>query len=435
MVPRTNKMTKRIEDVVCCVVDSGLFPHIAQCLAQKVKHCFYCGPRDQFMPKLADAIVGDGFDNITRVREFWGIKEQCDLFVFTDIGLDGEQRELTNQGFRVWGHHGGDVLEWNKARFLSTLEDLGMPSPPHTRVRGMTALRDLLMDAEDKYVKISRYRGDWETFHWRNREMDEACLDAAAYRLGPAKELITFYVFDPIDTKIEDGVDAWCIDGEWPKTVLHAMERKDKSLIGAMQKFADVAEPVRQVNEKFGPVLAEFGYRGAFSSEVRLNDQAFFIDPTCRFGSPPSQLQTALITNLPEVIYAGAQGVCLEPEAPEPFGAQVLITTDREKAEWAAMELPEELLEKVKASFSCQIDNLFCIAPNPLENWFGWLVATGKDIYEVIDRMKEYKEMLPDGFDCDITSLCDLLKELRDAEEKGVEITNQEIPEPETIIQ
>lgn len=425
---------KTISEVRACVVDSGLFPHIATCLAEQMDHVYYCGPRDGFMPKLADAIVGSGFDNITRVREVWSVKEHCDVFVYTDIGLAAEQAELREQGYPVWGHQGADVLEYDKGFFLGTLKQLGMDIPPYRIIQGEEALFDYLENEEDKYIKISRFRGDWETFHWRNYLLDGIPLAKMVNGLGPVAKFIRFYVFDPIDTKIEDGIDTWCIDGQWPKRVFHGMERKDKSFLGAIQDFDSIAEAVRHVNDLFGPVLAEYGYRGAFSTEVRLNESSFFIDPTCRFGSPPSQLQTVLIKNLPEIIWAGAHGVMVEPEAPDPIGAQVLITSDREKCEWLTFDIPDELRRWIKSSFSCEIENALRVAPNPLENWAGWLVATGKDLYEVIDNLKERKEMLPEGFDCDISSLCDLISELKEADGKGVHIADGPLPKPQDVI-
>lgn len=427
---------KPISEVTACVVDHGLFPHIAQCLAEQCAHVYYAGPSERVMPRLADAIVGDGFSNITRVDSLWEVKRKTDVFVFPDIGFGGEQQELIDQGYPVWGHHGADELEYDKGLFLMTLKGLGMAVPPHVVIRGLAALRDHLWEQEDKYVKVSRYRGDWETFHWRNRVLDFLALYAAAVRLGSAADDIAFYVFDAIDTPIEDGIDTWCIDGAWPKKILHAMERKDKSLIGAIQNMADVAPDVRGVNEAFSETLRSYGYRGPFSTEVRLAAfQTFFIDPTCRFGSPPSQLQTVLLKNLPEIIYRGALGEVVEPDAPDPIGAQVLITSDREKDEWLPFEMPAELRPYVKASFACEIEGIFTIAPNPLENWAGWLVATGDSIESVIDTLKERKAMLPDGFDCDLTSLCDLLRELEEANKSGITVTDQPIPEPATVIE
>lgn len=422
---------KPISDSVVCVVDRGLFPHIAQCLADKCKHVYYTGPSERVMRKLADSVVGDGFQNISREPDLWRVKAQCDFFVFPDTGFAGEQAELLDQGFPVWGHHGADELETDKGLFLKVLGEVGLAVPPHEVVQGVTALRDHVRDREDLYIKVSRFRGDWETFHWRDWTMDEVALDAAAYRFGPLKELVRFYVFEAVGGKIEDGLDTWCIEGQWPKTVLHGMERKDKSLIGSLQPMAEVPDEIRSVNELFGPVLARYGMRGAFSTEIR---PPYFIDPTIRFGSPPSQLQTALIRNLPEVIQAGAQGECLEPESEHSVGAQVLITTDREKDEWASFPMPAALRPWVKTAFSCEVGGVVRVAPNPLENWAGWLVATGDTVEEVIETLKERKKLLPDGFDCDLTSLGDLLIEDEAAKAEGIDILPEPVPEPAAVL-
>lgn len=425
---------KEVKDSIFCVVDHGLFPHIAQCLADQSKHVYYTGPCEEVMEKIKDATIGDGFENITRVKSLWDVKNQCDCFVFPDIGFGGEQKELLSQGLPVWGHHGADELEVMKGLFLDTLKDMGMEVPPHNRIKGFSELKAFLHDNPDKYIKISRYRGDWETLHYRNESMDGLELEARGIRLGPLREHITFYVFDPIDAKIEDGIDTWRMNKQWPKRVLHAIERKDKSLIGGIQDMADIHEDVRAMNELFAPALDAYGYAGPFSTEVRIADVPYLNDPTIRFGSPPSQLQTVLITNLPEVILAGAHGECLEPECDDELGAQVLVTSDRDKEEWLNFPMPKELRPFVKSSFACEIDGDVQILPNPLENWAGWLVATGKTIEEVVEAMKQRKELLPDGFDCDLTPLHDLLRELEEAKEQGIQVTEQTIPSPAIVL-
>jgi hypothetical protein len=197
----------------------------------------------------------------------------------------------------------------------------------------------------------------------------------------------------------------------------------------------DIAEPVRMVNELFGPVLDRYGTQGPFSTEVRLvGDDPYFIDSTNRFGSPPSQLQTALITNLPQVIYHGARGELIEPESDDELGAQVLITSDREKEEWLPFDMDPKLRPWVKSAFACEVEGVITIAPNPLENCAGWLVATGDTLEQVIETLKERKALLPEGFDCDLTSLCDLLREMESAKDYGVKIADP-IPEPATVLE
>lgn len=425
-------MTDLSDKSICCY-DSGLFVHIAQCLAERFGRVYYYSPCADLMPKISKHIVGDGFQNIERIDEPEGVIGKADAWCFCDIGFGDLQHYLASIGEHVFGHLGGDVLEYDKDVFYRTLAEVGLEVPPHEKVTGIDNLKALIRDSEDKYIKLSKYRGDLETLHFRSWELDQGALDCLAYRLGPLKNKFPFFVLDAIPADVETGMDSWFVGG-WPKRVFHALECKDKSLVGAMQDFSDVAEPVREINEAFGPVLSGYGYQGPFSTEVRIGEKPYFTDATCRFASPVSQIQTALITNLPEVIWGGAHGELVEPEAPEPFGAQVLITADREKDEWLSFAMPDELRPHVKSSFACEIDGILTIAPNPLENWAGWLVATGKSIKDVVDTLKKRKELLPDGFECDLSSLVDLLRELEDAKEQGVEISKDAIPAPESVL-
>lgn len=420
---------KPASDVVACVVDHSLFLPIALKLAEQLKHVYYFSPVESIMPKLADGMIGDGFDNVTRINSPWEA-EDSDLFVFPDIGFGTLQKHLREMGKPVWGHNGGDILETHRGRHLMKLNELEMDMPPFEIVKGMANLRAYLKEAEDKYIKISKWRGDWETFHWRSWVEDEGALDQAAYHLGPAKELITFYVFDAIDTDIEDGVDTYCIDGQWPKLVIHGMERKDKGFLCAVQELDKISKAVTIVNDKFGPVLAEYGYRGFFSSEVRIKDEfSYFIDPTCRAGSPPSQVMCELFGNLGEIIWQGAQGNCIEPEPTARFGVQSLITCKREKDEWVTLDIPEELEPWVKCGFATKIDDVMRIAPNPLGDMIGWLCATGNTVEEAINNIKVLAKGLPCGVECDISSLATILQEMEEAKKEDV-VISEEIPEP-----
>lgn len=434
-------MSKKVSDLVACVVDKGLFLHVAQELSKSYSKVFYWSPWEEAFPMVSKGIIGDGFGpNLIRVPNFWDVKEECDLFVFTDIGFSGEQRELLRQQIPVWGHHGADILEANRGQWLDALDEVGLDVPPHIRIKGLTALKDHLRDKEDKYIKISKWRGDWETFHWRSFDEDEVHLDCHAYQLGPVKELLTYYVFDPIDTDIEDGTDSYCIKAQWPKRCIHGMERKDKAYLCAIQEVDKVHQRVREVNDAMGPLLHErFGLLGPFSTEVRLKgDKAYPIDPTIRFGSPPSQVQMELIGNWPEIIWHGANGELVEPQETVPgelIGAQIRIMGDKEPGEWATLKMPAELKPFVKSSFSCEVHGTVRIAPNLMQNWMGWLTATGATIEEVIELLKERKEMLPDGLDCDISPIGHLLKEMSHAEKEDVVITDQTLPSSSVAIE
>lgn len=426
---------KDTKDVVACVVDNGLFLPVALRLSKTFKHTYYWSPWEKDFPSIRDGVIGDGYETLERVKCPFGVPD-CDLFVFPDIGYGGLQEYLESQGKAVWGGRNADTLERNRGKFLTTIEEMGMPTPKYERILGLTDLRAHLKDQEDKWVKISKWRGDVETFHWRDWRQDESQLDYYANRLGPAKDLITFYVIDPIDTDIEDGVDTFCIDGNLPKMCLHGMEAKDKAYIGTMTKFSGLPEGLRQITEAFAAQLHPYRYRQSYSTEVRIDgEDCYFIDPTLRFGSPPSQVETNLIANLPELVWAGANGEVVEPEPAAKFGGQLLLSSKDPRDSWFSVEFPSSIADMVKCKQCCEIDGMTCFPPSEINSQeIGWLVAIGDSIQEVIDTLKEAVDELPDKVCCEVAPLADLLREIEAAEERGMEFTDQPVPQPEEVV-
>jgi hypothetical protein len=426
-----------LKDITCLVCDNGLFIHVARRLAREYKKVYYWSPADRAFPTCRERCIGDGYSDIERVESIWDVKAECDLFVFPDIGFSGLQKELVSQGYPVWGAREGDDLECNRGKFLKMLEGTDLPVPEYEAVEGLTKLREHLKDVEDRYIKVSCIRGDFETFHWRTFSEDETLLDNAAVKLGPLRELVTFYVFTPIDTEIEDGVDSYCIDGQWPKTVIHGVECKDKSYLGTFQKYEDLPDEMRAVNDAMGPILKKFGYRARFSTEVRItpDHEGYFIDPTCRHGSPPSQCEMEMVGNWGEIIWEGAHGKLVEMEPVAKFGIQACIKVERHK--WAVFNIPEDLDQWVKISFSCKVDGNICVPPDDDREasvHVAWLVAIGDTIEEAVETLHEYKSKLPDGCHCEVQSIAELIEEINKAEEMGMEFTPQEIPEPDIAL-
>lgn len=419
---------KDLSDLTVCVIDHGLFPFIAQRLARDCRKVFYTTESERAFPTVHD-IVGDGFADFERVDSLWRVHDQCDLFVFPDVGFGPLQEHLAEE-HPVFGAKRGSELETNRGKFLRTLKEVGLSVPAFKAVRGMEELKSHLWDREHLFVKVSNWRGDWETFHWRSRSLDEMEIDARAVRLGPWKDHLTFYVFEPIDSTIEDGCDSFSVEGQWPEMVIHAMEAKDKALLATFQKFSDLPEQLRSVNEAFGPVLAQYGYRSFFSSEVRITEQGegFFIDPTCRAGSPPSQVQTEMIANYSEVIWGAANGVVVEPEPAAKFGVQAVLKFPGNEGDWR-ITVGDELEQWIKPSMCSRIGDRLSFAPSTHEE-VCWLTATGSTIKEAIDTLKERAELLPDGVTCQYEALAEIIEEIHEAENQGMEFSDQRIPDP-----
>jgi hypothetical protein len=426
---------KEPSDVTCCVVDHGLFVPLALKLAEGFKRVLYHSPWEDGFPILDKCIIGDGFSSIDRCDDIWKAKDDIDLFVFPDILHSGLQLELESQGYPVWGSREADSIETSREEFISILKGLRMEVVPHHACEGVTALRDYLSDRDDCYVKISKYRGSMETWHWRSWALDEMRIDDLAVKFGPAKEIVPFLVFDSIHTDIELGADTYCIDGQWPGLIQQGYEAKDEGLMAALRPREELPYQIQEVLDKFGPILGKHRYRNLFSMEIRVKGkQSFFIDPCCRGPLPAIGSQMELYANLPEIYWYGANGELIEPEPAAMFSAECLLTVKDPKGRWSQTEVPKSLRQWMKLGNSCEVDGRVCFPPDS-DNDIGWLVAIGDTPSEVVDTMKDHAAMLPDGVSAKVDSLVDLIKEIEHAQEKGIDFTDEKMPEPAAVVE
>lgn len=427
---------KEISEVTCVVVTTGLYQPLAECLATKCKRVILWSPEQRSAASVYQACVGDGFDTIERVKEFWPIKKDIDLFCFPDVEMSGLQLELESQGFAVWGSRTGDGLELKRERFLEVIKDLGLDVPQLHVCEGMDSLREYLRNRYDQYIKISRFRGNMETKHWRSWSMDENWLDWLAYTLGPIKDILRFLVFEEIETDLEIGGDTYCVAGKWPQTMLHGIECKDTTYISAVTKYSDMPEQLREILEAFAPSLSDFDYRNQWSMEVRIkDDKSYFIDPTCRGGMPSSGSQQLVWSNFPEIIWAGANGELLEPEPAAKFTLECMVSTTTDKESWDVLEFDPKLFPWFRPSTCAFINGRYCFPPDEFSGGdLGWLVTLGDTPSEALDKAKELADLLPDGCDAKLENMVGLIKEVQSAEKEGIEFTEAKIPSLEEVV-
>lgn len=429
---------KEASDVTCLVVDHGLFIPVALRLSQFYKRVLYHKPGTEAFPTLSRGCIGDGFDQIECVSDPWPLvdKGDVDLAVFPDILDSGTQLHLESLGVPVWGSRKGDSIELSREKFLRILKDHGLDTPTFERVVGITSLKAFLKDKTDRYIKISRWRGSMETWHWRSWEEDENTLDGLAVKFGPLREFVPFLVFEPIDTPIEDGGDFINVDGQWPKLCLRGIESKDKGYFSSVTRIVDLPEYMQEILDVFGPVLGEYRYRNLFSMEVRVTDnKAVFIDPCCRGPLPATSSQMMVWKNIGDVIWAGAHGDLVEPEPAAKFTAECVLTMKGDKSNWRVLEWPKELEPWMKIADCCAVDGVLGIPPDDQHgNEIGWLVALGDTPKETIAKLKDKASILPEGVDAELSSLIDLVQEAETMREEGVPITPKPMPEPAEVV-
>jgi hypothetical protein len=208
-------MTDYSKRTVLCI-DNGLFIEFAALLAKSFKRVFYYSPWKSAYPKSVEVLTGTGVPGVTRVNDFWPILDKCDLIFFPDIYYGGLQEHLVSLGKRVWGGRRGQDLETKRVESKEQLDAAGVDIGPYEVIIGIDKLRDYLKAHDNRYVKVSTTRGDFETFHSPKYSLVEPRLDEIEHSLGPWKRHIEFVVEEAIDDAVEIGYDGFTIDGMFP---------------------------------------------------------------------------------------------------------------------------------------------------------------------------------------------------------------------------
>lgn len=431
---------KETKDVICCVIDFGMFMPFAESLANDFKKVYYHTPSESGTTDIKNCMFGDGFDNIERLDDFWELRyfKEIDLFVFPANGYFGMQEYLVSVGKKVWGSHTATRLETMRDEFLKCIKDVGLRIPKYEVVEGLTNLRKLLEKSENKFIKINRFRRNMETWKHTNYLESRMRLDSMACIFGPFQDKIKFVVQDEIDTNIEVGYDGFCIQGQWPKNGIIGYESKDKVYLATAQPLAKMPRAIRDVNSAFGEVLKKHNYCNFFSSEIRLKtlSEFYFIDPTCRMPSPAGEEQLDMYVNLGDIVWKGSHGECVEPKMAAKFCGESLIRYKGDSKEldlWKTVVVPEKVRKWTKLYGCAKCDDLYCFIPDD-QPVIGCVVGIGNTIKEVIDSIKNTASQLDCCVEVEVPPLANVLVEIKEAEKLGIRFTEQEIPKPSVVL-
>lgn len=440
-------MTKDISECHVHIHDAGTFIPLAKMFSKKAKRTSYYSPFEQEYLGVERCVIGDGIEGFERCDEYMDPEffASVDLWVFPDIGYGGFQRYLRSLGKLVWGSFGASDLELYRTRFAKIVKELGLLTTPTVPIRGLTALTEHLKPLKNKWVKINRYRDNKETFKWIDWDHGQRDLEKMAFDFGPLKDKIVFVVQDPIEGDddepvLEVGYDGWLvtIDGEacFPESCYSGYERKNQLYLGSMLKYNDLPEEVRAVNEQFGKVNAQYGYRNFFATEIRIKGDKFdFIDPTQRMAGQTQEHLLKSCRNLPELILAGASGQMVKPEWEAGFAAEATLHYTAESEGWKTFKVPKEAEPWVMMyRCCCDDDGLYQFPPHKSDE-LGVVVGNGDSVQEAVDDLKDHFELLKDEpVSIEVAGFASLIDQIQKAEEVGVEFSDKPLPSPEIAL-
>jgi len=417
------------KDKKVLVVDCGNFVETAPRLARDFGKVYFWKPNPDAFPTMGKSMIGSGMDGVTLINDIFQKDneynfDEIDLFVFTDIYFGWIQEHLVSLGKRVWGCRTADDLELYRAEYNSLQRKIGMKATDIKVVKGIQKLRDYLKTVNDKYIKISYFRGEMETWKHTNYKLSETQIDELEHNLGPLKNVIEFIVESKLDAIVEAGLDMYNIDGKYPENVLLGYELKDIAYCSKHTKFSSLPEKFKDVHTKLSNTFKAYQMRGFFSSEVRVtkDDDWYLIDPCVRQGSPPSELYMEMIDNLAEVMWFGSEGKLIEPKYSCEYGLLVNIYSTWSDENWQPIFVPDTIKRFVKFKYCLKQDNAYYIVPQHNHSYqIGSVIAFDDSIEKCIAKIKKYAEQIKGCYlDIKLDNLDKCIEAVKQGEQVGI---------------
>jgi len=374
------------------VYDFGLFTEAAARLVRDGAEVFYYVPWGEAFPKSNKAIIGENFDGLKRILNFWEYVDEVDLFYFPDTHCGDLVEYLKQRDYMVAGVGQAEKLELDRWYGRQIQEQVGLPTQNTRKIKGLNALNDLLQKEKNLFIKLNIFRGDVESFRHSDYDSSKPLLDHLQYELGPKAEYLNFIVEEEIDG-LEPGLDGIVFEGDNLSPCMLGYEKKGCGYIGSVMPYDEVPKQLKDVNDALVPVFEEMQTRFFFSTEVMVPNetQGYLIDYTLRHAAPTvSAIQTELIENYGDVIYGLASGEKIQPIMSHRYAAAVAIESDWADKHWLKVNVPDELRQWFKFRMACSFDNNYYALPGFCS--LGSMVVLGDSVEEVVDTLKERAE-------------------------------------------
>ena len=410
------------------IIDNGLFPSLAVTLAKDFGKVWYSKPTmGEAFPTSTSMLVGKGLPGVEVPNDFHDVLDEADIIVFPDVYFAGLQRYLEGLGKRVWGARRAEWLELDRAAAKKDMEKLGIPVVPYELVTGLDALWEYLKKHEDVWIKISKTRGDVETFQSENFTLVEGELNRLSSVLGHDQKNKVFVVEKNLKDTIELAIDWYVVDGQTPQSGMVGIEAKNKSYLGVWEDREEMLPELLKPYDLLAPALEKHHCRSWVAFETRFNKKgkAFVQDPCMRGGTPPFEVCQLQYTNTAEIIREGADGVLVEPIPAAKFAVQLQIHSEWASDQWLPVQFPDKIADNVKLKNVTRMDGQYYVLPqaNHAKD-VGAICATGNTVKDAVRQVKEIAEQVK-GYYLDIypDSLDGIQDELdKIAEEYGIEL-------------
>lgn len=378
-----------LKDKTVLVYDYGLFSSQAIRLAKDFGKVQLFVPWASAHPDTISSDIGTGLEGIERVRTFWDHVEHADLICAFDTNCWDIVEYLRAQGHRVFGAGAAEWMETNRMRMRKAQKEWGLAVQHTIPITGLSNLRAHTADPQmkNRYIKLDTFRGAMESFKHVNEALTKPVLDHLAQVLGPRQESMKFTSEEFIEG-VEPGFDGLVVDGRYAKRCLWGPEAKDQGYLGKVVSYDEVPGPLKVVTDTIAPEFQRLKTRSFASFEVRVTPkgESFLIDPTIRCATPgPCEVQSEMMTNYSEVVWAAAGGESVDPIFSHPYAGALMMKSAFATGNWLALDIPKDVRPFVKIRMGARFGETFYSVPGNEEILV--VIGMGKSPDEVIEHI------------------------------------------------
>ena len=412
------------------VCSRGYHEYIAEAIAkQAAEVCLYTPVLGQ-QPRSREDMIGKGLNGVEKIDDFEAYIDKADLIVFPGE-FDGEVCDrMWKEGRRAFGSGLSAELEIDRKLFLNTLKEIGLPQIKTYLAEGFDDAIAYFKKRGDitLWVKTPYTRGDFDTIKFESLNTFMSWINVQKVKLGEgASDTIELLIQDDFPIKdggVESGGDRYIVRGVRTPKGFVGYEQKDKGYFYKVtDEFPDVVD---EIDRKLEPKFKEWGYSGAWSTEMRINKDGVrrFTDVTARFGSPPSQGIVASYSTFPQDVYDVANGDMPEMKEVDSHGAIIILTSWWNQDHEVCVEYPNEIEDNVKLQHTYIHDKKhYCLPNDAKDGYFGAVVATGSSPEKAAKKCNEIAGQIRCvGLEYSEINIQEMKQTIKDGEKFGIEL-------------
>jgi hypothetical protein len=334
--------------------------------------------------------TGIGFGNMEKVKYAAEWYEWADLIFNPNVTGQDEIEFLRNifPKKSTFGCGKSFKLEQDRWGLKKVLNDIGINFSQSERIIGTDNLREYLKTNKDKYIKISTFRGDIESFYAKDSKTVDLVIDRIASSRGPFKNKIEFICEDTIDSDVEIGSDLIFNGNDYLKPYIYGYECAKGLYIGRVSETLPTL--LKEVADKLKPVLKKLDYRSAISTEIKCVNKttSYFLDITCRLPNPLCALYNEYITNWKDVVYKTGLKQDVRLDIKYKYIGAFFLNSSHGHDHYIKIDVEEKDRDHIKFVSVAQNDGSYYSVKGTEKICV--IIAGGQTVQEVIDTIKKY---------------------------------------------